>query len=125
MNPNHNPRGKISAPLIDAVFAKAYNVVAILLRHGAVPYITLRDDGTPLHYAAVFGYMDIVRLLVKYGADYNSLNKSGYTPLLLAIKFNNIGVAKHLIDIGASLYVPFDRYRETALTLACYGVRSA
>ena len=36
---------------------------------------------TPLHYAAKYGHLDCIRLLLKYGADPNSKDGDGYTPL--------------------------------------------
>ena len=36
---------------------------------------------TPLHYAAKHGHLDCIRLLLKYGADPNSRDGDGYTPL--------------------------------------------
>ena len=39
---------------------------------------------TPLHFAAAFGHKEIVKLLVAKGADVNTKNENGYTPLDLA-----------------------------------------
>jgi ankyrin repeat protein len=39
---------------------------------------------TPLHYACEHGYIDIVRALIKSGANVNIGDKSGWTPIHLA-----------------------------------------
>ncbi|VDO01522.1 unnamed protein product [Rodentolepis nana] len=117
INPNYNPRGKIKIPLIEAVISSSINVVSILLRHRALPYLTLNGDGTALHYAAALGHTNIVRLLIRHEANINSPNKAGYTPLFLAIQYNHIETARHLIEMGASLHA---QCKETALTLASY-----
>nr|CDS32198.2 hypothetical protein HmN_000416500 [Hymenolepis microstoma] len=117
INPNYNPRGKIKIPLIEAVFSSSFNVVSLLLRHRALPYLTLNGDGTALHYAAALGHSNIVRLLIRHEANINSPNKAGYTPLFLAIQYNHTETARHLIEMGASLHA---QCKETALTLASY-----
>ena len=40
---------------------------------------------TPLHLAAEKGYPDIVRLLIKYGADFRKKNAQGKTALEIAL----------------------------------------
>ncbi|MGC9105409.1 MAG: ankyrin repeat domain-containing protein [Thermoprotei archaeon] len=44
-----------------------------------------KDGNTPLHLAAWYGYLDIVKFLVEHGADVNARNAEGNTPLHLAI----------------------------------------
>ncbi|PFX25779.1 Ankyrin repeat and SOCS box protein 13 [Stylophora pistillata] len=58
--------------------------LASLLEKGAkVDSATYNNNGpnTPLHYAARHGYVESVRLLLMYGADWKSVNNFGETPL--------------------------------------------
>jgi ankyrin repeat protein len=59
---------------------------------------------TPICWAAYFGYIDIVQLLITSGADINTINSDGKTPLVIATERGNINVRKALIAAGASLY---------------------
>ena len=44
---------------------------------------------TPLHYAAKHGHLDCIRLLLKYGADPNSKDGDGYTPIHYLCQMHN------------------------------------
>ena len=46
---------------------------------------------TPLHYAAKHGHLNCIRLLLKYGADPNSKDGDGYTPLHYLCQVYNPG----------------------------------
>lgn len=48
---------------------------------------------------------DVIRFLVRRGARINSLDDSGNTPLIIAVKNGNRLVAKHLIDSNADVNV--------------------
>lgn len=67
---------------------------------------------TPLHYAAEYGHLDLVKKLIEKGADVNAESgtfseygaKEGYqTPLHLAVKYGHLEVAKYLISKGANI----------------------
>jgi ankyrin repeat protein len=61
-----------------------------LIEHGAD--VTTRRGGqgwpragwSPLHYAAAYGFLDIVALLLERGASVDALDDSGATPLEVA-----------------------------------------
>ncbi|XP_041788430.1 ankyrin repeat domain-containing protein 27-like [Anopheles merus] len=50
---------------------------------------------TPLHYAAKWGFLDIVETLLEYAAQVDVTNKLGATPLRYA---HNVRIAKLLVD---------------------------
>lgn len=56
-------------------------IVEILLTHGANPNVKSKTQETPLHYACQKGNVQKVVLLLKFGANVNSANKHGFSPL--------------------------------------------
>ncbi|KAL2810045.1 ankyrin repeat-containing domain protein [Aspergillus granulosus] len=60
-------------------------ITRFLLCHGADVDISARDDEgrTPLHYAASYGHVAAIRILVEHGADINAQDEEGNTPLHL------------------------------------------
>jgi ankyrin repeat protein len=62
-----------------------------------------KDGETLLHYAANKGYLPIVELLVKKGADVNALDNAKRTPLHEAMSYHAYEVAKFLITNGANM----------------------
>ncbi|KAH9012827.1 ankyrin repeat-containing domain protein [Lactarius deliciosus] len=44
---------------------------------------------TPLHYAAYYGHLEVVRLLLEHNAEVNSQDDNGYTPLFCASQQGN------------------------------------
>jgi ankyrin repeat protein len=50
-------------------------MVELLLENGANGNINDKQERRGIHWASYIGYTEIVRLLVKYGADVNCLDK--------------------------------------------------
>lgn len=76
---------------------KNYGVAMLLLKYGANPNI--RDDyysWTPLHYAARYGAVDIVKELLEHGADPTIRDNKGRTPLDIAKEFGHDEVVQIL-----------------------------
>ena len=62
---------------------------------------------TPLHYACSGGYIDVVKLLIKFGADINT-TRSGSTPLYLAILHGHLDLVEYILlnkDIIVDLFI--------------------
>jgi hypothetical protein len=79
--------------------------VAFLLEHKAdVNIIELPDMLTALHVAALHDYIDIIKLLLQYGANIESKTIAGNTPLMMAIKGNEGETTNVLIHAGARIY---------------------
>jgi hypothetical protein len=76
--------------------------VAVLLKHGSDPngdYPT----GTPLRVAAATGNREAVEMLLKYGADVNRTADGFNSALLCAVYWNQVKIARILLDAGAML----------------------
>lgn len=76
-------------------------------------------DFTPLHIAAGLGYLDMVNLLLGYGAaiNINQRDRAGRTPLHLAAENNNNLIAKVLLDNSADINAE-DNFHRTPSQIA-------
>jgi ankyrin repeat protein len=88
--------------LHDAVRKGDFTLTKLLLEHGADINAQNEKGETALHIAARIKNVDIVKLLIRDGAQ-NKKDKLGYTPLRYALLTkNNLGCAKILLDAGIS-----------------------
>ncbi len=69
--------------------------------------------------AAEKGVLESVIELIDSGANVNAIDQDGDTPLLLAIGEGNIGVAKYLIEHGATPGT-LNTYKDSFLHVAIY-----
>lgn len=75
---------------------------------------------TPLHVATIYGQTDIVKLLIGYGADVNSLtNSECYTALHLAVQNKKNEIVNVLLDFQKCDLDKQDNYGNSALHYAC------
>lgn len=102
-------RGAIVRQDVETV-AKLLNGKAALARTGS-PLLIALDQPSPNY--------EIVRLLVDKGADVNSRDAKGNTPLLLAVGHNEPKVIRLLVRKGASMDVR-DSHGQTPLSKAVY-----
>lgn len=81
----------------------------------------LIKGSTPLHYAAHYDYVDLVKLLVEHGADINA-NKAHWwtTPLAWAADAARVEAVKFLLDNGAEVNADVGG-GHIALHAACQG----
>jgi ankyrin repeat protein len=79
-------------PLDDAVLYAQSAVVPVLLDYGADPRRMHPQDGRgPLHEACIKGSASLIEMLVNAGADPAARDKSGQTPIDLALAYKNRG----------------------------------
>eukprot|EP01133_Synstelium_polycarpum_P003444 gene3444-3911_t len=100
------------------------NVAYLIERHGSSVTHADKDGDTALHYLArdssvqqrrtleetmtsldekTAVYRSIGDILIKHGADINSANTKGATPLMLAFESNNVAAITFLMERGASI----------------------
>ena len=101
MNPNHLNWREFTL-LHDMAHVGDVPKACLLIQHGAkVNYIDDEFRSTPLGYAARWGHVAMVKLLLESGADPNSSGAPWSTPLAWAQKKNNVEVEKILREAGA------------------------
>ena len=78
------------------------------------------ENYSPIHYACMFGYSDMLKdLLIKYKADYNLISKDGWSPLHLCAfngRKNILNILIHSKKLNFNLSLP---NLGTALHCAC------
>lgn len=101
MNPNHMNWREFTL-LHDMAHAGDVDKARLLIQHGAdVNHIDDEFCSTPLGYAARWGHVSMVKMLLDSGADPNKSGAPWSMPLAWAQKKNNVEVERILRDAGA------------------------
>ena len=90
---------------ITAIRSSNYAEVEKLLQEGvSVESIDPNDKNKPaLHIASHIGDMKMVKLLEKYGANFEAIDFEHLTPIFYAISSGNIELIQYLLDKGADI----------------------
>ncbi|KAF6813779.1 multiple ankyrin repeats single kh domain-containing protein [Colletotrichum plurivorum] len=92
-------------PLIFAVNTGLTAIVSLLLDAGAPVNVcgsrNSARDGSPIHAASLEGNMDILDLLLHFGADFELEIANLGTPLVVAASAGHIEVMEKLLSVGA------------------------
>lgn len=70
-----------------------------------------------LHYAAGYGNVDIVNLLLQNGADPNAQTLGGSTPMMIAARYSRSDIIEILVNTGAQLQLK-DRAGNSVFSIA-------
>lgn len=86
-----------------AVIFHCPNIVHLLINAGADPYTRQESGLTPLHFAAVVGWCDVINILLTRGlVNINARDHSGMTPLHHAAVCSRVEAMCLLVARGAS-----------------------
>lgn len=58
---------------------------------------------TSIMIASIYGYVDVVQLLIDNKADLDIQNNSGFTAMMMALSNGHVAVIKSLLEAGAKL----------------------
>jgi len=128
--PNGPLHGAIGYPVVYAIYHSPLDFIRTLLEAGADPNIPV-DDGFPTLIAAMGKTHDhagspkrtdvdeVLRLLLKFGADPNQRGLNDWTPLHVAVNYRSAAAVQILLDAGADpdLRTRIDEY-DTPLEMA-------
>ncbi|ORZ32467.1 ankyrin repeat-containing domain protein, partial [Catenaria anguillulae PL171] len=104
-----------------AVAASQLECLRLLLSlPSAAPAINVRDNDnqTPLYLAAALGFLPGVEALVRAGADVETANHDGTTPLLIACFSGHASIAAMLLDTRRANLMARNASEQTAMSLA-------
>jgi len=87
--------------LVTCSYSNRYEVSKYLLENGADANIS-HEMISPLNYAASNGYLDIVKILLEYGAFIDAVDENNETSLISATINNGSNVIFYLLEKGAS-----------------------
>lgn len=88
------------APIVLASAYGNYEIVKLLLKHGANPNHVIPGGQTPLHHACKEGHAKVVRKLLEFKADFTAHDEKGDTALLLAGRFGHADIVRILLNLG-------------------------
>ena len=86
------------SPLMLASLKGILPVVAKLVEKGAD---VNKPGWAPLHYAATFGHIDVMNLLLENHAYIDAASPNGSTPLMMAALYGSASAVKLLLEAGA------------------------
>jgi len=99
-------------------------VIGLLVITGADTSMQSREGYTPLGYASMRGYDELVKTLLQAGANMDCLNEGGETALHLAAKYGPYETVKTLVEAGVKVN-EIDALGVTALHLAAINGNTA
>ncbi len=79
------------------------DMVKYFLRNGANPEIAENNGYQPIHWAAMYGFDDIIKNLLDAKRDLINSEVAGWNPILLAAHHNKYKVVRTLIENGADI----------------------
>ncbi|KAI9726842.1 MAG: hypothetical protein M1834_008598, partial [Cirrosporium novae-zelandiae] len=108
-------------PLTLAISAQHIPLVTLLISHFPRCVNWHTKSGTlPLHLAARSGSVEIISLLLHYGADINGVDNDGNTPVHYASAYGHLGAIKRLLEeAGMAAAMRENKWYWTPIAYSC------
>ena len=75
------------------------NIVSLLIKHRASSEQPDTSGNTPLHHASAYGWLECVKVLLKYGeVDPSADNAWKMSPITIALQKNHIAIVNELLS---------------------------
>lgn len=110
------PINEVAAAVASRNFDSVRHLLAV--KKEDVNAVDVRGD-TPLHIAVQHGLLDIVKILLKFGANVYAVDDEEQTPIYLSIRLNDLHITKELAQCMNPIYLATN-----ALHFATYCGRS-
>ncbi|XP_066117387.1 2-5A-dependent ribonuclease [Saccopteryx bilineata] len=91
------------SPLHNAVQTCREDIVDLLLRSGADPFLKKKNGATPFIIAGIVGDVTLLRLFLSVGADINECDHNGFTAFMEAAVYGRVDALKFLWELGAEV----------------------
>ena len=91
-------------PLWTAATMGHFDIVKLLVDHGADINHTTKSNSTPIRGAAYDGHTEVVEYLANTGADIHKANNCGQSPLSIAAAMERCDCVKFLLQKGANVH---------------------
>lgn len=103
------PIAKIGLSIVDAASKNYQNVTRTLLKFGVSPEASFKGGYSPLMYAAIGENLEIMRMLLKSGANINYEAYKDENAFVVSLKHGKMYSTALLLDYG----VDVDKYKRT------------
>lgn len=131
LNVNSTDYKKKEKAVIGAMMRKHYDIVKILLEHGADPYTEAEYDGSLLQQAADLGDQDLVKIILEKQKEkktkpgkprQSAVKKSRAGALVKAAEKGNLKIVKLLLESGVDINEKLcDREENPLMKTAAFG----
>jgi ankyrin repeat protein len=100
----HKSNSSGISPIHFAASTTNIELIQLLIANKADVKMKMENEGqnTPLHIAAISGTPETIELFIKHGAEINSTDAWGWTPLMLAISEEKTKNVETLLNFNAS-----------------------
>ncbi|KAM3171532.1 hypothetical protein ACTXT7_016440 [Hymenolepis weldensis] len=120
VNPSFFPDNPTTTPIIEAMKVKCPYIMFLLHNRGADLTRTDNNGRNALHHAALRNDIISINFLINRKCPKDARDNSGFTPLVMAIRNNNLANVRFLVKNGVAVYPEKGPLHSMPLVAAAY-----